>query len=84
MGTAFLACQQSGAGELHRRLLLTGAGRSTGLTSGFTGRLARGFRNTMMDDWNAGPEDVLPYLLQLNEAESPRPQLGFQKCGFSE
>jgi nitronate monooxygenase len=64
MGTAFLACKQSGASELHRRLLLTATGRSTGLTRGFTGRLARGFRNTMMDEWNANPEDVLPYPLQ--------------------
>ena len=64
IGTAFLACEGSGASELHRNLLLNSAGRSTGLTRGFTGRLARGFRNTMMDEWNAASEDILPYPLQ--------------------
>jgi nitronate monooxygenase len=64
MGTAFLACEESGASELHRRLLLNSDGRSTGLSRGFTGRLARGFRNAMMDDWDGSPEDVLPYPLQ--------------------
>ncbi|WP_263358838.1 NAD(P)H-dependent flavin oxidoreductase [Acidicapsa ligni] len=64
MGSAFLACEESGASKLHRRMLLDSAGRSTGLTRGFTGRLARGFRNTMMDDWNSSPEDILPYPLQ--------------------
>lgn len=64
MGTAFLACEESGASELHRKLLLNKDGRSTGLSRGFTGRLARGFRNAMMDEWNASPEDILPYPLQ--------------------
>jgi nitronate monooxygenase len=64
IGTAFLACEESGASELHRRLLLKGNRRTTGLTRGFTGRLARGFRNTMMDEWNAAHQDILPYPLQ--------------------
>jgi nitronate monooxygenase len=64
IGTAFLACEESGASELHRNILLNSTGRNTGLTRGFTGRLARGFRNRMMDEWNATPKDILPYPLQ--------------------
>src|ERR1700722_1640608 len=42
MGTVFLACAESGASRLHREALLDRKAGSTGLTKGFTGRLARG------------------------------------------
>jgi nitronate monooxygenase len=64
MGTAFLACEGSGASEMHRSLILNGDASNTGLTRGFTGRLARGIRNQAMEEWNQHPEDILPYPLQ--------------------
>ena len=43
IGTAFLACEESGAHPLHRQLLFQeAAAKSTGLTRAYTGRLARG------------------------------------------
>ena len=64
MGTAFLACEESGASRLHREALLRGDAGQTALTKGFTGRLARGIRNRLMDDLNREGTEILPYPLQ--------------------
>lgn len=64
MGTAFLACRESGATELHRRLLLSGNAGQTDLTKAFTGRLARGINNQLMEALNQPGVEVLPYPLQ--------------------
>jgi nitronate monooxygenase len=64
MGTAFLACEESGASALHREALLRKQAGHTGLTKGFTGRLARGIRNRLMDDLNRPGTEILPYPLQ--------------------
>jgi nitronate monooxygenase len=64
MGTAFLACEESGASRLHREALLgTKAGR-TALTKGFSGRLARGINNRLMEGLNSEGTEILPYPLQ--------------------
>jgi nitronate monooxygenase len=52
MGTAFLACEESGASRLHREALLGKKAGHTALTRGFTGRLARGIHNRLMEDLN--------------------------------
>ncbi|WP_416392084.1 nitronate monooxygenase [Alloalcanivorax xenomutans] len=49
MGTAFLACQESNASPIHRRMLFSDRAASTGLSRAFSGRLARGIRNRFMD-----------------------------------
>ena len=64
IGTAFLACEESGASEIHREALLKGEARRTGLTKGFTGRLARGIQNRLMDELNREGTPILPYPLQ--------------------
>ena len=64
MGTAFLACEESGASRLHREALLQKQAGHTALTRGFTGRLARGMRNRLMDDLNRPGVEILPYPLQ--------------------
>jgi nitronate monooxygenase len=64
MGTAFLKCEDSGASRLHRKALRGKEAEYTGLTRGFTGRLARGIRNRLMDDLNQGKRPILPYPLQ--------------------
>ena len=64
MGTVFLACEESGATRLHRETLRRRDAKHTALTKGFTGRLARGIRNRMMEDLNQAGTEILPYPLQ--------------------
>jgi nitronate monooxygenase len=64
MGTAFLASEESGASAHHRNALLSGQARRTALTSGFTGRLARGIKNRLLDELNHKGTEILPYPLQ--------------------
>ena len=60
VGTAFLACQESNAPTLHREALFSPSARYTALTRIFTGRLARGIKNTIMDEI----KDYAPYPAQ--------------------
>jgi nitronate monooxygenase len=64
MGTAFLACEESGANTLDRKALLSGQAKQTALTRGFTGRLARGIKNLLLDELNKKDVEILPYPLQ--------------------
>jgi nitronate monooxygenase len=66
IGTAFLACEESGASALHRNAILSGNARRTGLTRGFTGRLARGIHNQMLEELQRPGVEILPYPLQRN------------------
>jgi len=64
IGTAFLSCDESGAGRIHREALRGPDAAHTGLTRGFTGRLARGIRNRLMEELNRSGTELLPYPLQ--------------------
>jgi len=64
MGTAFLICEESGASLLHREALMGSHAGHTGLTKGFTGRLARGIRNRLLEELNRPGTEILPYPLQ--------------------
>jgi nitronate monooxygenase len=64
IGTAFLASEESGANSHHRNMLLSGKAHTTALTKGFTGRLARGIRNQLLDELNGPGVQILPYPLQ--------------------
>jgi nitronate monooxygenase len=64
MGTVFLTCEESGASRLHREALLRRDAGHTGLTRGFTGRLARGIDNALMQQFNQTATEILPYPLQ--------------------
>jgi nitronate monooxygenase len=64
MGTVFLTCEESGASRLHREALLARKAGHTGLTKGFTGRLARAIRSHLMEELNAKGVEILPYPLQ--------------------
>ena len=64
IGTAFLTSEDSGASSYHRKALLSGKAQSTALTKGFTGRLARGIRNQLLDELNRPGVEILPYPLQ--------------------
>lgn len=64
VGTAFLACSESGANERQRALLLGKVRRTTQLTKAFTGRLARSMPNrlSILLDQHAG--DLPGYPIQ--------------------
>jgi nitronate monooxygenase len=64
MGTAFLACEESGASVLHRQALREKKAGHTALTKGFTGRLARGIHNRLLEELNQEGTAILPYPLQ--------------------
>jgi nitronate monooxygenase len=64
LGTAFLAFEESGASRLHRQALLGKYAGHTALTRGFTGRLARGIHNRLMEELNRTGIEILPYPLQ--------------------
>jgi nitronate monooxygenase len=64
IGTAFLVCEESGASRMHREALLGEARAHTGLTRAFTGRLARGIHNRLMQELNREGTEILPYPLQ--------------------
>jgi nitronate monooxygenase len=64
IGTAFLASEESGAIPLHRAALRSGRAGTTALTRGYTGRLARGIKNKLIDEFNQPGFEVLPYPLQ--------------------
>lgn len=64
IGTAFLASEESGASMLHRNALRSEAARRTGLTKGYSGRLARGIHNQLLEELNLPGVEILPYPLQ--------------------
>lgn len=79
MGTVFLASDDSGASASHRKALRSNAARTTGLTRGFTGRLARGIRNQLLEEMNRPGVPILPYPLQrflLRSLVSPADKAG--------
>ena len=64
IGTAFLACEESNAPPAHREALLGSRAAQTVLTRAFSGRLARGLRNTLADALESRSASFLPYPLQ--------------------
>ena len=50
IGTAFFACEESGATKWHRDLLFRAETRHTGLSRTFTGRYARGIYNRFSEE----------------------------------
>lgn len=61
LGTAFLACEESGTSALHKRLLFSERARTTALTRGFTGRLARGMVNRLTRELAPKLAELPPY-----------------------
>jgi nitronate monooxygenase len=88
IGTAFLACNESGTSDLHRAQLFGPQARHTQLTCAFSGRLARGIHNRFMLEQSTSPA---PYPIQnwltskLKQAATAqgRPDLMSLWCGQS-
>lgn len=61
IGTAFLACRESGTHDAHRDLLFSERAEHTTLTRAFTGRLARGLRNRWTDELASRADELPPF-----------------------
>lgn len=64
LGTAFLACAESGAHPLHKQLLFSERAHATTLTRVFTGRLARGLVNRMTRELGPRLAELPPFPVQ--------------------
>jgi nitronate monooxygenase len=64
LGTAFLPCPESGTPEAYRRAILSARADATVITRAFSGRPARGLRNTFIDKLHGKEDYILPYPLQ--------------------
>jgi nitronate monooxygenase len=64
VGTAFLACEESNALDVHREMLFSPASRYTVLTRAFTGRLGRGLRSRISEETRGKEQNFLPFPLQ--------------------
>jgi len=62
IGTAFLACQESGAPEIHKKLLKNNKGGLTTLSKAYSGRLARFIPNALTEHYNTSA--TLPFPAQ--------------------
>lgn len=64
IGTAFLACEESGASAPYRTRLFSPAARFTELTRIYTGRLARAVRTEMAGRFTGMESELAPFPLQ--------------------
>jgi len=83
LGTAFLPCPESGTPEAYRRALLSARTDTTVITRAFSGRPARGLRNTFINKLQGKEDCILPYPLQnaltrpMRTAAAKRNDAGF-------
>lgn len=64
IGTAFLACEESGALPAHKEALFSDAAKYTMLSRAYTGRLGRGISTQLGLDLIGKENDLLPFPLQ--------------------
>jgi nitronate monooxygenase len=64
IGTAFAACEESGAPAAHRDKLLGDGAKDTALSRVFSGRLARSVRNRFMEEMASHAVELPPYPVQ--------------------
>lgn len=64
LGTAFLACPESGAPDAYKQALLTAGADRTVVTRAFSGRPARALRNAFLQELRGREEAILPFPLQ--------------------
>src|SRR5262245_24980592 len=64
IGTAFLLCPESGASEVHRKAIAGMDGDETAITRVFSGKPARGVRNSMIERAERDALPILPFPVQ--------------------
>ncbi len=72
IGTAFLACDESGALAIHRQMLFSDAAQYTTLSRAFTDRLGRGITSEIAKDLAGKEKKFLPFPLQTTFMSSLR------------
>ena len=72
VGTAFLACEESNALEIHREMLFSDAAKYTLLSRAFTGRLGRGLQSRISVETRGKENGFLPFPLQTQFMSSLR------------
>jgi nitronate monooxygenase len=60
LGTAFLPCPESGASEVHKKMLVASPEDETRITDKFSGRAARGLANRFMKEMARAPHLAFP------------------------
>ncbi|HEY4141675.1 MAG TPA: nitronate monooxygenase [Pseudolabrys sp.] len=76
LGTAFLVCDESGAPDAHKKALLAAKEDTTVITRAYSGRPARGLRNTFIDMAEGVP--ILPFRQQNDLTRPMRNESGKQ------
>ncbi len=61
LGTAFLACPESGASAAYKRAILNAKKDTTVITRAFSGRPARGLANEFISRWQGREQCILPF-----------------------
>jgi len=64
IGTAFLVCDESNATREHREILFSKNANYTVLTKIFTGRLSRGIKSKLLDEFVLQEDKFAPYPIQ--------------------
>jgi nitronate monooxygenase len=64
LGTAFLACEESGASHFHREAIFSDKATTTTLSRSYTGRLARFINNSFLEKSKRLDLPLLPYPAQ--------------------
>jgi nitronate monooxygenase len=78
LGTAFLPCPESGAPAAYKRALLDAKADTTVITRAFSGRPARGIKNTFISMVEAKPDAILPFRQQNDLTRPMRNAAGAQ------
>jgi nitronate monooxygenase len=61
LGTAFIACAESGTADVHREALFSARAQHTVLTRAYTGRLARGIPNRVIAEFDKRAAELPPF-----------------------
>lgn len=78
MGTAFLTCQESGAHPLHKEAILSSSETLPEITRSFSGKSARGLRNSFMEQMKPRESEIPPYPVQNALTKTLRKAAGEQ------
>lgn len=78
LGTAFVTCKESGANPLHKEAILQAKEMDTVITTGFSGKPARGIQNRFIEQMDQ-EGSLLPYPLQNSLTKPLRKAASQQK-----
>jgi nitronate monooxygenase len=78
LGTAFVTCKESGAKSQHKEAILHTKETETVLTPSFSGKPARGIRNTFIEKMEGYENELLDYPLQNSLTKGIRKEAAIQ------